>query len=286
MILLIDYIPHTSSHPRARSRALKCGDGWRRRRRCAAKNLRDRSGDTRADWGGGRAAGSQVRARRPKPQGPDAPAAHHPRTIGGSVVPRNRPPDAAVVPTAVGRRCTRTKKGTAPERSAHRGSCGASLKNTARGTPKVRRTCGWQRRFRSSLPRPVDPGTGPVRGRVALVPRGAKVRGSLATPASRAPSDVFWGDAQTIRRRARPAPFCKNPGRAALAISFALPCQGEGRPPERSAGVAGWGRAASSDLAERRTPTRARCARHPPPAGEGEVEPHRNLAELALHSLP
>src|SRR5438874_9293176 len=97
------------------------------------QNLRDRSGDTRAGRGGGRAVGSQVRARRPKPQGPDAPAAHHPRTIGGSVVPRNRPPDAAVVPTAVGRRCTRTKKGTAPERSAHRGSCGASLQTPRAG---------------------------------------------------------------------------------------------------------------------------------------------------------
>ena len=133
MIPSLDYIPHTPSHPRARSRALKCGDGWRAAAEMRCQNLRDRSGDTRADWGGGRAAGSQVRARRPKPQGPDAPAAHHPRTIGGSVVPRDRPPDAAVVPTAVGRRCTRTKKGTAPERSAHRGSCGASLQTPRAG---------------------------------------------------------------------------------------------------------------------------------------------------------
>ena len=132
-------------------------------------------------------------------------------------------------PTAVGRRCTRTKKGTAPERSAHRGSCGASLKNTARGTPKVRRTCGWQRRFRSSLPRPVDPGTGPVRGRVALVPRGAKVRGSLATPASRAPSDFFWGDAQG-GKEGGPGAFLQKSGPRSVGYFLRPPLPGGGTP--------------------------------------------------------
>ena len=187
-ILSTDYIPHTSSHPRARSRALKCGDGRRAAAEMRCQNLRDRSGDTRAGRGGGRAVGSQVRARRPKPQGPDAPAAHHPRTIGGSVVPRNRPPDAAVVPTAVGRHCTRTKKGTAPERSAHRGSCGASLKTPRAGrrgngglaVATLRKVAGpgWklsvgQARFAAGSPwcREVPRSVGPSRPRRPARPR-------------------------------------------------------------------------------------------------------------------
>ena len=220
----------------------------------ALPNLRDRSGDTRADRGGGRAADSQVRARRPKPQGPDAPAAHHPRTIGGSVVPRNRPPDAAVVPTAVGRRCTRTKKGTAPERSAHRRSCGASLKTPRAGRRRFgglavgiaafaircrARLIRALARFAAGSPwcREVPRSVGPSRPR-----RPARPRILLGRRAS--------GRKEGVPRRL----FRKNPGRAALAISFALPCRGRDARRSEAQAWRGWGRAASSDLAERGTP--------------------------------
>ena len=166
--------------------------------------------------------GFAVRARRPKPQGPDAPAAHHPRTIGGSVVPRDRPPDAAVVPTAVGRRCTRTKKGTAPERSAHRGSCGASLKTPRAGRRRfgglavgsaafaIRCRARLTRalaRFAAGSPwcREVPRSVGPSRPRRPARPR------------------ISSGATRKVGRKADPAPFCKNPGRAALAISLSSP---------------------------------------------------------------
>jgi hypothetical protein len=57
-------------------------------------------------------------------------------------------------PTAVGRRWTprRCEKGTAPERSAHRGSCGASLKHRARDAGDFWRTCGTDKSRPGSRP--------------------------------------------------------------------------------------------------------------------------------------
>src|SRR5439155_20922760 len=146
-----------------------------------------------------------------------------------------------------------------PERSAHRGFCGASLLNTARGTPKVRWTCGRQRRVSHRCHARLIPGTGPVRGRVALVPRGAKVRGSIATPASRAPSDFFWGDAQG-GKEGEPGACGKNPGRAA-----------EGRPAGAKRRRGGVGRCRKPRSRGKRDPTRARCARPPSPL-QGRVK--------------
>src|SRR6266550_4055317 len=82
----------------------------------------------------------------------------------------------------------------------------------------------------------------------------AQGHGAFGAPAFRAPSSFSRECGMEVRLQADPAP-AKNAGRAALA-TFHPPLQGEGRPQERSAGVAGWGRAAGSDLAERRTPTR------------------------------
>jgi hypothetical protein len=47
LFLILDYTPITSSHPRARSRALKCGDGRKVASEMRRQGLRDRSGDTR-----------------------------------------------------------------------------------------------------------------------------------------------------------------------------------------------------------------------------------------------
>src|SRR5437764_14266947 len=58
---------------------------------------------------------------------------------------------------------------------------------------------------------------GPVRGWVALVPRGAKVRGSIATPACRAPSDFLRRRGWEVEMQGGPGAFSNNTGSAALA---------------------------------------------------------------------
>src|SRR5437016_3994115 len=95
--------------------------------------------------------------------------------------------------------------------------------NTARGTPgdgglavaTLRKVAGpgWK------LAPKLRVRAGPVRGRVALVPRGAKVRGSIATPASRAPSD-FFPEAQMgseVELPGGPGACSNNTGSVALA---------------------------------------------------------------------
>jgi len=110
-----------------------------------------------------------------------------------------------LVPPAVGRRCAPTR-GRRPK-GRPTGGRTEQASNIARGTPGDRRTCG----YRTS---------DPVRHRAASAPRGAEVRGSVTTPASRAPSD-FHPEPRRERRKTkgrRPAPESfKPPGREALA---------------------------------------------------------------------
>ena len=143
-------------------------------------------------------------ARRPKPHGPDAPAAHH-RDMAAGLLAAFIPRDGLARPGAVGRRWTprQCEKGTAPERSAHRGSYGASLKHRARDAGDFWRTCGYQTE-------------GPVRGRAASAPRGAEARGSDLDPASPSPSR-FRGREKIGRRCARRRKNFQTTGRLCVA---------------------------------------------------------------------
>ena len=156
-------------------------------------------------------------------------------------------------PTAVGRRCTRTKKGTVPERSAHRGSCGASLQTPRAGRRRFGGlavgSAAFAIRCRARLIR-----AGPVRGRVALVPRGAKVRGSLATSASRAPSDSSGATRKRWEGRRPPAPVAKNPGQRSVGYFLRPPLPGGGTPAGAKRRRGGVGPCRKLDLAKRRAP--------------------------------
>ena len=89
-----------------------------------------------------------------------------------------------------------------PERSAQRGSCGASLQTPRAGRRRIRRTCG------ATGDKPVaraERPNRPARDRAASVSRDAEARGSIVTPAFRAPS-FFRERAMRTGLRANPAP--------------------------------------------------------------------------------
>ena len=102
----------TSTHSRARSRALKCGDGgetapeMRRRlfglKRAARLGL---AGAVAVLWA------FAAPARRPKLRGPGALTARHGGLSAAASYRRSRPSDAAMVPEAVGRLCLRQEHG-------------------------------------------------------------------------------------------------------------------------------------------------------------------------------
>jgi hypothetical protein len=72
----------TSSHSRARSRALKCGDGGETVPGSSGQKGASPSWLVRWPW---RAFAAP--SWRPKPRGPDAPVAHQAGAFGGSAVP-------------------------------------------------------------------------------------------------------------------------------------------------------------------------------------------------------
>ena len=221
MIPSLDYIPHTPSHPRARSRALKCGDGWRAAEmRCQGLQGRLRGHPGRSGrWPRGGFATPRAAA-----QAAGSRCASRASPVDRRMQRRTAEPTARCcsAPTAVGRRCTRTKKGTAPERSAHRGSCGASLKTPRAGRRRfgglavgsaafaIRCRARLTRalaRFAAGSPwcREVPRSVGPSRPRRPARPRTSS------------------GATRKVGRKAARRLFAKNPGRAALAISLSSP---------------------------------------------------------------
>jgi hypothetical protein len=78
---MTDYIPRTSFQPRARSRALKCGDGGGGQRRCAADRLGTSAGTPEVGWCGGRDADSQSARGGPSRGVPMRHAAHSGNTV-------------------------------------------------------------------------------------------------------------------------------------------------------------------------------------------------------------
>ena len=140
------------------------------------RGLRDRTGDIRAGWCGGRNGRHATPARRPKPRGPGAPAARHRDMAADAPAPSLRG-RLGQLPQAVGRRWKRrTAKADESNRSLKGSPTGGHAEqasNTARGTPGNRRTCG------------------SISTRQASVSRGAEARGSFGTPAFRAPSDFL-----------------------------------------------------------------------------------------------
>ncbi len=152
------------------------------------RGLRDRAGDIRRGWCGGR-DGWHV---------PSVMAAQAVRSRRAGCAPRDRTADAFAASYSV-------RTGQVPQRwiglrqernarealkSLSTGGPTEQASNTARGTPDDRRTCG-------SKP-----------SRQASVSRGAEVRGSNVTPAFRAPSFI-WRRPGTRKRSGGPAPAHK-----------------------------------------------------------------------------
>ena len=147
------------------------------------RGLRDRAGDIRCGWCGGR-DGWHV---------PSVMAAQAVRSRRAGCAPRDRTADAFAASYCV-------RIGQVPQRwiglrqerearealkSLSTGGHTEQASNTARGTPDDRRTCGAAGlRSAARAERP----NRPARDRAVLVSRDIKARGSIVTPAFRAPS--------------------------------------------------------------------------------------------------
>jgi hypothetical protein len=191
------YSPSPRPNRGARSRALKCGDGWSGALEMRRETLRDRRGDTRAGWGGGRRSPAG-RRRRPKPCGPDAPAAHHLGTIGAAPY-RGTDRQALQGPISGGEVLRRNLKTGRHLKSLSTGGCTEQASNTARGTPGNRHTVATIA--------------------CALPLSRAQGHGVLGAPAFRAPSDFRPVARRHQRRRPRAA---NNRGGGALATADSL----------------------------------------------------------------
>ena len=178
---------------RGRSNAGTAGGAVAEMRR---RGLRDRAGDIRHGWCGGR-GGWHV---------PSVMAAQAVRSRRAGCAPRDRTADAFAASYCV-------RIGQVPQRwiglrqerqarealkSLSTGGHTEQASNTARGTPDDRRTCGAN-----------------LLGKL-LVSRDAEARGSIVTPAFRAPSFLFKGESGTTDD-GQPGARSKNPGGAALA---------------------------------------------------------------------
>ncbi len=173
----------------------------RRWRRCAPQvsGSGRRHPDRLVRWPCGRA----TPVRRPKPRGPGAPAARHrdmTADASGGVIPLSYrpPPQRWVGPVS-----RQPEKGAGPERSAHRGPCGASLKHRARDADGF----GGLAVFTHSA------SLGVARH------RGPRV---FWTPAFRAPSDLFSGNGILSPPTAYPAPP-KQHGRRSVGLLLPSP---------------------------------------------------------------
>jgi hypothetical protein len=224
-----------------------------RRRRCAGAAFGTGAGTPGPVGAVAGEALTHSARRRPKPCGPDAPAAHHP---GLSAQRRTAVPTArcCLVPPAVGRRWAPTRGRRLKGQPT--GGRTEQASNIARGTPGDRRTCGYRT-------------PGPVRHRAASAPRGAEVPGSEQTglrslrtldcdrPRRPAPPRIFVRAAKGKTKGRRPATEnSKPPGRGALARSFSVVC------PLSSDSSTSRGSARRSSAARRRSGARSR--RSPP----------------------
>lgn len=154
-------------------------------------------------------------ARRPKPPGPGTPAASHSGLCRNGAVPAGPTVRRREAPPAVGRSPQIAKSARRPEKYAHRGSCGASLKTPRAGRRRLRRTCGLYRAaalaevaappWCRKAPRPV----GRWRPRRSARPRkgAGEMKSKRRTPGALAkiPGRVSVGFRQPTRRMTLPS---------------------------------------------------------------------------------
>ena len=134
-------------------------------------------------------------------------------------------------PKAVGRVSFGAHSARSPERSAQRGSCGASLKHRARdagGTGGLAALPAKSRQHRAERP------NRPARDRAALVPRGIEARG-FKGPRRSARPQFFRRNGISLRTTGEPGARSNNTGGEALACddehSIVMPAQGAGGHP-------------------------------------------------------
>ena len=177
------------------------------------RGLRDQAGEARRGWCGGRGGwhvpfvdggpSRVVPMRQPRITG-----------YGGRCVCCVIPRAHRSTPKAVGRVSFGAHSARSPERSAQRGSCGASLKHRARdagGTGGLAALPAKSRQHRAERP------NRPARDRAASVPRGIEARGSIVTPAFRAPSFLPRATELRLRTTGEPGARSNNTGGGALA---------------------------------------------------------------------